>query len=83
MIRKVIWAEEAEQDLLDIPWQEAERVVNAVTLLAIAGEGAVIRIPSGAGPDEHRLYVPPDHRYYVLVRADDELVYAQRVLVSP
>lgn len=83
MIRRVEWSTLAEDDLLNIPDVDAATdIAAAVRVFALAGYGAVIRFPNAGGPDDVRLYVPP-HPYYVAIRYSDEVVYVERVVLSP
>lgn len=83
MSRQIVWLTPASDDLETIEWQIAGDVAAAVRLFALAGVGTIVRMPNPLGADEHRLYVPPDHAYYVLVRYTVDVVFVERVLRSP
>lgn len=83
MSRRVEWSTLAEDDLLDVPDIDiATDIAAAVRVFALTGYGAVVRFPNLSGPEDVRLYVPP-HPYYLAIRYSDEVVYVERVVLSP
>lgn len=83
MIRQIVWLAPAADDLSEIEPNLAGDIAAAVKLFALSGVGFVVRMPNPAGPDEYRLYVPPDHLYYARIRHSADIVYVERVFVSP
>lgn len=83
MTRRIEWLPRAREDLLDIPWETAAAADATVRLFALTGVGTLVRWPNPLGPDEVRLYIPPDARYFAAIRYSKGVVYVERVLRSP
>jgi hypothetical protein len=78
----VAWAPLAEDDLLLMPWQDAERVDAAVQDLAVTGRGFVRRIETEDDGTEWRLYAKP---YYARIAFDHaaRVIHVHRVFPLP
>jgi hypothetical protein len=75
-VKDAVWHPDAERELLDLHWRDAEAVAAALQIFAERGVGFVRVVPREVEADEIRLYVG---KYYLRIIESPTEVRALRL----